>query len=115
MSYCDNGALSLAVCDVLPLFISVFRIFICISLSFCLFPGLCRCVASSAILSEEQELMVFGNRVVRKVFGLPRGRKWPVPYRGGGGEFNSPSPRNSEVLIKLSRISSSVENTSIRN
>jgi hypothetical protein len=33
-------------------------------------------------------------------------------FGGGGGEFN-PLPRHSEVLTKLSRIPSSVENTSI--
>lgn len=76
LSYCDNGAQSLAVCDVLPLFISVFRIFIFISLSLCpFFSGLYRCEASTGILSEEQTLMMFGNTVVRKIFGLKRGRK----------------------------------------
>jgi hypothetical protein len=35
---------------------------------------------------------------------------------GGGGEVGeSPSPRKSEVLTKLSRIPSSVENTSVNN
>lgn len=32
--------------------------------------------ASTDIFSEEQALMAFGNRVVRKIFGLKRGRKW---------------------------------------
>jgi hypothetical protein len=31
----------------------------------------------------------------------------------GEGGFNPPTPRNSEVLTKLSRIPSSVENTSV--
>jgi hypothetical protein len=39
----------------------------------------------------------------------------PVGYRGGGWGFKTPPPRprNSEVLTKLSRIPSSVENTSV--
>jgi hypothetical protein len=37
-----------------------------------------------------------------------------VAYRGGGfGGFKPPPLRNSEVLTKLSRIPSSVENTSV--
>jgi hypothetical protein len=38
----------------------------------------------------------------------------PVVYRAGVlGGLNTPSPRNSEVLTKLSRISSAVENTTV--
>jgi hypothetical protein len=33
--------------------------------------------------------------------------------RGGGSGVQTPLPRNSEVLTKLSRIPSSVENTSV--
>jgi hypothetical protein len=36
-----------------------------------------------------------------------------VAYRGGFGGVQTPRPRNSEVLTKLSRIPSSVENTSV--
>ena len=39
---------------------------------------------------------------------------WSVAYRGGfEGVQTPPPPRNSEVLTKLSRIPSSVENTSV--
>jgi hypothetical protein len=37
----------------------------------------------------------------------------PVAYRGGYLEGSTLPPRNSEVLTKLSRIPSSVENTSV--
>jgi predicted membrane protein len=36
-----------------------------------------------------------------------------VAYRGGGGGFKLPPLRNSEILAKLSRIPSSVENTCV--
>jgi hypothetical protein len=38
----------------------------------------------------------------------------PAVYRGGEGvKTHTPPPRNSEVLTKLNRISSSVENKSV--
>jgi hypothetical protein len=62
------------------------------------------------------------TRILRNINGLKHGfesRVWKgeIDHSGvpGGwvGRFKPPFPRNSEVLTKLSRIPSSVENTSI--
>jgi hypothetical protein len=44
---------------------------------------------------------------------LEDGQQWAVAYQRGIWGFQTPPPRNSEVSTKLSRIPSSVENTSV--
>jgi hypothetical protein len=59
-------------------------------------PGSCCCIVRQSVRTN-----------AGKMFRLSS-----VAYRGGGCSI-SPPPRNSEVLTKLSRIPSSVENTSL--
>jgi hypothetical protein len=69
---------------------------------------------------DQHEIGVFGDRERRGymtstpfVVSLNRFMD-PVAYRGGLGGFGGfKPPRNSEVLTNLSRIPSSVENTSV--
>jgi hypothetical protein len=57
------------------------------------------------------------QRDMMKVVTTTQGATWAQwrTEKGGGGLVSStpPTPGNSEVLTKLSRISSSVENTSV--